>query len=58
MNLSPIYSSMGPMSHDGDSPGQFIEWLSKRTEMYALPFEGRYFDVGTPETLEAARAAY
>ncbi|MBS7645405.1 nucleotidyltransferase family protein [Candidatus Bathyarchaeota archaeon] len=37
-----------------DSPGHFIEWLSKRRELYAYVLEGYWCDVGTPEAYEEA----
>lgn len=39
-----------------DSPGYFVEWLSKRTAVYGYPLTGKWFDVGTTEALEHARA--
>ena len=32
-----------------DSPGHFIEWLYRRTNVYAFPFRGYWFDIGTPK---------
>ncbi len=31
-----------------DSPGQLIEWGHSREAMYAYPFRGDWFDIGTP----------
>lgn len=45
-------------SPDGDSPGRFVEWLSRRTGLHALPLAGRWFDIGSLETLEAARRSF
>jgi len=42
---------------DADSPGRFIAWLSARRRVDAHMLNGDYHDIGTPETLAAARAA-
>jgi glucose-1-phosphate thymidylyltransferase len=41
-----------------DAPGHFLEWLAPRQPLYALPLRGRLFDIGTPESLAQARAAF
>ena len=41
-----------------DAPGHFLEWLSQRMRMAALPLEGAWHDIGNHESLAAARAAY
>jgi len=41
-----------------DAPGHFVEWLVLRRPVYAARFEGRWFDVGSLESLAAARAAF
>lgn len=41
-----------------DAPGHFIEWLVGRTEVAGARLAGEWFDIGTPETLEAARARF
>lgn len=40
-----------------DSPGGFIAWLAERRPVHARVFEGEYHDIGSLETLRAARAA-
>ncbi|ELZ30300.1 Nucleotidyl transferase [Halosimplex carlsbadense 2-9-1] len=32
-----------------DEPGWFIEWLIDREPVFAFPFEGAWFDIGTPD---------
>ncbi|WP_136689860.1 sugar phosphate nucleotidyltransferase [Halorhabdus amylolytica] len=32
-----------------DEPGWFIQWLIDREPVYAFPFEGAWFDIGTPD---------
>jgi glucose-1-phosphate thymidylyltransferase len=38
-----------------DQPGRLIEWLYTRTPVYAWELPGTWYDIGTPEQLEAAR---
>ena len=33
-----------------DEPGWFIQWLQRRETVSAFPFEGAWFDIGTPES--------
>lgn len=40
---------------NGDAPGFFIAWLVQQTEVHAARFEGRWFDIGSAETLAEAR---
>lgn len=41
-----------------DSPGGFIGWVAGRRRVGASKLVGRYFDIGSAETLAEARAAY
>ncbi len=41
-----------------DAPGYFIEWLCREEAVFASPFTGRWFDIGSHETLAAAREAF
>lgn len=40
-----------------DEPGRLIEWGHSRYDMYAYPFEGGWYDIGTPENYLRAQAA-
>lgn len=40
-----------------DAPGYFIEWLVQQTTVTAMAIEGPWFDIGSLESLEAARSA-
>lgn len=40
---------------NGDAPGHFIAWLVQQTEVHAARFDGRWFDIGSAETLAEAR---
>lgn len=44
--------------NDPDQPGRLIAWLYTRTPVYAWRFEGRWYDIGSKETLEAADVAF
>lgn len=41
-----------------DQPGRLVEWLYTRTPVYACELPGTWYDIGTPEQLEAARADF
>ena len=40
---------------NADAPGHFIEWLASQTRLAATRFDGDWFDIGSAETLAAAR---
>ena len=42
----------------GENPGDFIRWLAKREAVYGFSFTEPWFDVGSFESLEAARRHY
>jgi glucose-1-phosphate thymidylyltransferase len=39
-----------------DAPGHFFAWLVPRTAVHGARLPGRWFDIGTPQALAAARA--
>ncbi|MDP6980049.1 MAG: nucleotidyltransferase family protein [Myxococcota bacterium] len=41
-----------------DAPGYFVEWLCREEAVYASPMSGRWFDIGSHETLEEARREF
>lgn len=53
VRLLEEYASSG---HSLDTPGSFIQWLHKKTDVYAHVFKGKWFDIGSMECLEMARA--
>jgi glucose-1-phosphate thymidylyltransferase len=44
--------------NDPDQPGRLIAWLHAETPVYAWRFDGRWYDIGSRETLEAADRAF
>lgn len=40
-----------------DEPGRLIEWAHDRYDMYVYPFDGAWYDIGTPENYLRAQAA-
>ncbi|MEM0360275.1 MAG: nucleotidyltransferase family protein [Candidatus Diapherotrites archaeon] len=44
--------------HSRDAPGNFIEWLYKKTPVYGFTFKGKWFDIGSFEQLDKARAEF
>lgn len=52
----PLLIEFGKTGH-GDSPGLFISWALSRVPIYAFNMgTGKYFDIGTPELYEEAKA--
>jgi glucose-1-phosphate thymidylyltransferase len=41
-----------------DQPGRLIEWLYPRTPVYTWRVPGEWYDIGSPETLAVADAAF
>jgi glucose-1-phosphate thymidylyltransferase len=39
-----------------DQPGRLVEWMHTRTPVYVWPVPGRWYDIGSPETLEEANS--
>jgi glucose-1-phosphate thymidylyltransferase len=40
--------------NDPDQPGRLVEWLYRQTAVYAWRVPGRWYDIGSRETLEEA----
>ena len=45
-------------SGNPDAPGYFLAWLVQRVPCYASPLEGSWYDIGSLESLAAARARF
>ena len=55
--LPLIHTYLGE-ANNPDQPGRLVEWLYTRTPVYAWELPGKWYDIGTPEQLEAARAEF
>jgi glucose-1-phosphate thymidylyltransferase len=51
----PTYIAAG---NNPDQPGRFVQWLYKKTPVYAWKVPGTWFDVGSKETLEEANKIF
>jgi glucose-1-phosphate thymidylyltransferase len=50
----PLVADYLAEGNNPDQPGRLLVWLYRRTPVYAWPVPGRWFDIGTPETLAEA----
>ncbi|MBF0511830.1 MAG: nucleotidyltransferase family protein [Candidatus Omnitrophica bacterium] len=41
-----------------DAAGSYIQWLSEKKNVYGFQFSGKWYDIGSIEALEEARANY
>ncbi len=57
-SLASLLSRYFEAGGNPDAPGYFIEWLCQEETVYASAFEGRWFDIGSHETLEEARRVF
>jgi glucose-1-phosphate thymidylyltransferase len=44
--------------HSRDAPGNFIAWLHREMPVYGHTFKGKWFDIGSFEQLDKARAEF
>jgi glucose-1-phosphate thymidylyltransferase len=54
----PLIHTYLAEANNPDQPGRLVEWLYKRTPVYAWVLPGKWYDIGTPEQLEIARAEF
>ena len=57
-SLLPLIHTYLSEQENHDQPGRLVEWLYTRTPVYAWELPGTWYDIGTPEQLEAARADF
>ena len=57
-SVLPLVAEYLEAGNNPDQPGRFPEWLQRRMDVYAWRVPGRWFDIGTPETLAEARSAF
>ncbi len=55
LSLFPTYVAAG---NNPDQPGRFIQWLYKRKPVKTIKVGGKWFDVGSKETLEEANTLF
>ncbi len=55
--LPLIHTYLGE-ANNPDQPGRLVEWLYTRTPVYTWELRGKWYDIGTPEQLEAARVEF
>ena len=51
----PLFETYIKEGNRKDSPGFFIDWLSKQQPVHVFSFDGHWFDIGDFESLEKAR---
>jgi glucose-1-phosphate thymidylyltransferase len=54
----PLVGEYLAEGNNPDQPGRLVGWLYRRTPVYAWRVPGRWFDIGTPETLAEAAALF
>ena len=45
-------------NNSSDKTGEFLEWLYLRKNVYTYTFKGKWFDIGTLDSLEKAREEF
>jgi glucose-1-phosphate thymidylyltransferase len=53
-SVLPLVGRYLAEGNNPDQPGRLVEWMYKRTPFYVWPVPGKWYDIGTPETLEQA----
>jgi glucose-1-phosphate thymidylyltransferase len=57
-HVVPLIHTYLAEQENHDQPGRLVEWLYTRMPVYAWELPGKWYDIGTPEQLEAARADF
>ena len=50
----PLIGQYLAEGNNTDQPGRLVEWMHTRTPVYVWPVPGRWYDIGSPETLAQA----
>jgi len=50
----PLVGQYLAEGNNPDQPGRLVEWMYERTPFYVWQVPGRWYDIGSPETLEQA----
>ena len=56
--ILPLVGEYLAEGNNPDQPGRLVGWLYRRTPVYAWRVPGRWFDIGTPETLAEAERLF
>ena len=56
--ILPLVGQYLAEGNNPDQPGRLVGWLYRRTTVYAWRVPGRWFDIGTPETLAEAERLF
>jgi glucose-1-phosphate thymidylyltransferase len=54
--ILPLVAQYLAEGNDPDQPGRFVGWLYRRLPVYGWRVPGRWFDIGTPDTLAEAES--
>lgn len=53
-SVLPLIDAYLAEGNNPDQPGRLVEWMYERTPFYVWRVPGRWYDIGSPETLEQA----
>jgi len=53
-SVLPLIRKYLDAGNNPDQPGRLVEWMYERTPFYVWRVPGRWYDIGSPETLERA----
>jgi glucose-1-phosphate thymidylyltransferase len=53
-SVLPLIDRYLEEGNNADQPGRLVEWMYERTPFYVWRVPGRWYDIGSPETLEQA----
>ena len=53
-SVLPLVGRYLAEGNNPDQPGRLVEWMYQRTPFYVWQVPGRWYDIGSPETLEQA----
>ena len=56
--MLPLIHTYLAETNKPDQPGRLVEWLYERMPVYVWQLPGAWYDIGTPEQLESARADF
>ena len=57
-SVLPLILQYVDEGNNADQPGRLVQWLYPRVPFYTWPIRGRWYDIGSPETLEEANRAF